>query len=325
MGKEWTMKYAFGIDLGGTTVKIACFQETGECLDEWEIPTNLEEDGSKILSEIASQVLRCLKEKAIPETMVLGIGIGVPGPVVRGGIVNRCINLGWGVVNVEQELSALTGFPVKALNDANAAALGEYFHGGGKGYSSMLFVTLGTGVGGGIVIDGKILFGAHGSGAEIGHILLYPHEKEVCSCGNFGCAEQYCSATGIVRLAEKILSETEERSLLRNKKEFSCKDIFDAGKQNDPVALQILDRYFGYLGQFLGSVCSVIDPEVVVLGGGVSRAGSMLLDGIRPYFQKHVFHAASACKFCLATLSSRAGVYGAFSFLRDELAADLNR
>ena len=242
----------------------------------------------------------------IADTAILGIGIGVPGPVNAQGVVNKCINLGWGVFNIAEELSRLTGFPVKAGNDANVAALGEYWKGGGQGCENMVFVTLGTGVGGGIVIGGRLLHGSHGSGAEIGHMVLNPKETATCGCGKHGCVEQYGSATGIVRLAG-----------LHGMHNVTCKDIFDAGKAGDKVALEVLDEYYDYMGQFLGSLCSAVDPEVVVLGGGVSKAGQVLIDGVSAYFHKYVFHAASNVKFALASLGNDAGAYGAFKLALD--------
>ena len=199
------MKYGFGIDLGGTTVKIAYFDENGTMLDKWEIPTVTANGGDQILPDIAASVKEYLASHKIPASDILGIGIGVPGAVNGKGVVNRCVNLGWGVFNIAEDLSKLTGFPVKAGNDANVAALGEYWKGGGKGCDNMLFVTLGTGVGGGIVVDGNLLHGAHGSGAEIGHLLLNRDETLQCNCGKYGCVEQYCSATGVVRLAQRHL------------------------------------------------------------------------------------------------------------------------
>ena len=304
------MKYGFGIDLGGTTVKIAYFDETGEMLQKWEIPTVTTDGGKHILPHIAASIRDFIRAYQINETMILGMGIGVPGPVDGKGVVNKCVNLGWGVFNIAEELSALTGFPVKAGNDANVAALGEYWKGGGRGYDNMVFATLGTGVGGGIVIEGKLLHGAHGSGAEIGHMVLNRNETAVCGCGKRGCVEQYCSATGIVRLAG-----------LKGMKDVTCKDIFDAAKAGDKVALEVMDEYYEYLGEFLGSLCSVINPEAVVLGGGVSKAGEMLLTGVEPYFHKYVFHAASNVKFALASLGNDAGAYGAFKLALDEFGA----
>ncbi len=304
------MKYGFGIDLGGTTVKIAYFDETGNMLQKWEIPTVIANGGQQILPDIAASIRDFINAHQINETAILGLGIGVPGPVSGKGVVNKCVNLGWGVFNIAEELTALTGFPVKAGNDANVAALGEYWKGGGQGCDNMVFATLGTGVGGGIVIEGKLLHGAHGSGAEIGHMVLNRNETAVCGCGKRGCVEQYCSATGIVRLAG-----------LHGMTDVTCKDIFDAAKAGDKVALEIMDEYYEYLGEFLGSLCSVIDPEIVVLGGGVSKAGDMLLTGVEPYFHKYVFHAASDVKFALASLGNDAGAYGAFKLALDAFGA----
>lgn len=311
------MKYGFGIDLGGTTVKLAYFEETGTMLDKWEIPTVTADGGRQILPDIAAAIRQYLDTYSILDTDILGLGIGVPGAVNTKGVVNRCVNLGWGVVNITKTLEELTGFPVKAGNDANVAALGEFWKGGGQGCENMVFVTLGTGVGGGIVVEGKLLYGAHGSGAEIGHLVLERDETEACNCGKRGCVEQYCSATGVVRLANRYLAACDTPSPLRELEELTCKDVFDAGKAGDPAALAILDRFYRYAGEFLGNVCSVSDPEVVVIGGGVSKAGTMLLEGIHPYFLQSVFHAASGAKFALASLGNDAGAYGAFKLALD--------
>ena len=314
------MKYGFGIDLGGTTVKLAYFDELGTMLDKWEIPTVTANGGAQILPDIAASVKDYLAKNNIPAESILGLGIGVPGPVDGKGVVNKCINLGWGVFNIAETLSNLTGFPVKAGNDANVAALGEYWKGGGQGCDNMVFVTLGTGVGGGIVIEGKLLHGAHGSGAEIGHLVLNREETDVCGCGKRGCVEQYCSATGIVRMAYKQLAANDDFSSLRNLEAITCKDIFDAGKAGDAVALEILDKYYALLGEFLADLCCVVNPEAVVLGGGVSKAGKVLLEGTKPYFQKYVFHAASNVRFELASLGNDAGAYGAFKLALDAFA-----
>ena len=315
------MKYGFGIDLGGTTVKLAYFDEMGNMLDKWEIPTVTADGGKQILPDIAASALGYLKEKNIPSTDILGMGIGVPGPVSGKGVVNKCVNLGWGVFNIAEELSSLTGFPVKAGNDANVAALGEYWKGGGQGCNNMVFATLGTGVGGGIVIEGNLLHGAHGSGAELGHMVLRRDETIPCNCGKRGCVEQYCSATGIVRLAKEHLAASSLESPLRSVENLACKDVFDAAKANDALALEILAEVYDCMGEFLGTLCSVVDPEVVVIGGGVSKAGDMLLTGVEPYFHKYVFHAASGVKFALASLGNDAGAYGAFKLALDAFGA----
>ena len=312
------MKYGFGVDLGGTTVKIAYFNEEGQMLCKWEIPTNTAESGKYILPDIAAAVLGYLKENNIPREDIIGIGMGVPGPVSRKGVVNRCINLGWGVFNVHETLGELTGFPVKAGNDANVAALGECWKGGGKGYESIVLATLGTGVGGGIVIDGKVVYGAHGSAGEIGHITLNKEESIPCGCGNYGCVEQYCSATGIVRTARRHLNRSVNPSCLRELKELTCKDIFDAGAAGDAVAGEILETVYAQLAEFLADVCNVVDPELVVIGGGVSKAGEVLLSGVRRHIHKYLFHAIRELEFSLATLGNDAGAYGAFKLILDE-------
>lgn len=312
------MRYGFGVDIGGTTVKLAYFDEAGTLLDKWEIPTVKENNGQRILPDIAASIGSYVERNGIDRDRIVGIGVGVPGAVSADGIVNRCVNLGWGVFDIHKALSELTGFPVKAGNDANMAALGEFWRGGGQGCGNMVFVTLGTGVGGGIVLDGKVVFGVHGAGGEIGHMVLNRNETEQCGCGKRGCVEQYCSATGIVRIAEQFLKKSDAPSALRRNSPLACKDVFDAGKAGDALAMEILEQVYAYLGEFLASLCCVIDPDVVVLGGGVSKAGQPLLDGARKYFDRFVFHACRDTRFALASLGNDAGAYGAFKIALDE-------
>ena len=314
------MKYGFGVDLGGTTVKLAFFDNGGNMLDKWEIPTVTENNGSQILPDIAAAVNGYLAEKGISKDQVIGVGIGVPGPVDGKGVVNRCVNLGWGVFNIHEELSALTDLPVKAGNDANVAALGEAWKGGGNGCENMIMATLGTGVGGGIIINGKPVEGVHGAGGEIGHLVLEPKETEPCGCGKFGCVEQYCSATGVVRVAKRRMAACDTESVLRSIEKLTCKDVFDAGKAGDALALEILEQVYDYMGQFLANICCVADPEIVVLGGGVSKAGQPLLDGAKRYFDKYIFHASRSIRFALASLGNDAGAYGAFKLVLDAVA-----
>ena len=314
------MKYGFGVDLGGTTVKIAFFDETGRMMAKWEIPTVTAGGGSRILPDIAASIQQFVEQKTIDPASVIGVGIGVPGPVNSKGIVNKCINLGWGVFNIAEELSRLVGFPVKAGNDANVAALGEYWKGGGQGCENMVFVTLGTGVGGGIVIGGRLLHGSHGSGAEIGHMVLNPKETATCGCGKRGCVEQYCSATGVVRLTKRYLAAHDTPSVLRSK-DFECKDVFAAAAEGDEAAAAVLEQVFELMGQFLANIACVTDPEVIVLGGGVSKAGQVLLDGVTKYFHKYAFHACRSTRITLATLGNDAGAYGAFKLALDEFGA----
>ena len=308
------MKYGFGIDVGGTTVKLAYFSEKGELLDKWEIPTRSESGGKQILPDIAAAVAQYLRDKNIDRSQVIGIGVGVPGPVSRAGVVNKCVNLGWGVFNIEQELTALTGLPVQAGNDANVAALGEYWMGGGRGYTSLVMATLGTGVGGGIILDGKILYGARGAAGEIGHMVLERGETESCGCGKKGCVEQYCSATGVVRVTKRFVASDSRPSVLRDR-ELTCKDIFDAAAAGDAVAVDALEVVYDRLAEFCANLANAFDPEAIVLGGGVSKAGNVLIEGIRRHFGKYVFHAMGDMQFVLATLGNDAGAYGAFKLV----------
>ena len=311
------MKYGFGVDLGGTTVKIAYFDQAGTLLEKWEIPTVTADGGKQILPDIAATISDYLQRNSISRDDILGIGIGVPGPVSGAGVVNRCNNLNWGVFNIHETLGELTGFPVKAGNDANMAALGEAWKGSAGGCENMVLVTFGTGVGGGIIVDGKPLCGVRGAAGEVGHITVNAKETEPCSCGKYGCVEQYCSATGIVRLAKKQLALSTRDSILRAKDPLTCKDVFDAANENDALALQTLEQVYDYMGQFLADIGSTLDPEVIVLGGGVSRAGQPLLDGARRYFDKYIFHASQDIRFALATLGNDAGAYGAFKLILD--------
>jgi len=302
--------YVFGVDIGGTTVKIGLFSIEGELLDKWEITTRKDDGGAYILQDITDSINAKLTEKGISKEDVKGVGMGVPGPVKEDGTVVKCVNLGWGVFNAANELSELVGLPVKVGNDANMAALGEYWQGGGKSYQNIVMITLGTGVGGGIIINGKMLSGVNGAGGEIGHMPIDPDEQDVCNCGKKGCLEQYASATGIVRLANRALQASDKPSVLREAKYVSAKEIFDAAKSGDNLALELMEEHGKRLGYALASVACVVDPEAFVIGGGVSKAGDILLNTVKKYYQEYAFHACRNTEFCLATLGNDAGMYG---------------
>ena len=303
-------KYLFGVDIGGTTVKIGLFSDAGELLEKWEITTRTDEGGKYILGDIADAVNGKLVEKGISTDDVLGIGMGVPGPVKEDGTVLRCVNLGWGVFNCAEELEKLTGFPVKAGNDANMAAMGEAWMGGGKGYDNVVMVTLGTGVGGGIILGGRMLYGTNGAGGEIGHMTVNDAETDVCGCGRKGCLEQYTSATGIVRLANQTLNNTDRPSSLRSVQYVSAKEIFDAAKNGDDLAMELVETHGRVLGKALATIACVVDPDIFVIGGGVSKAGSIITETTERYFKEFAFHACKTTKFALATLGNDAGMYG---------------
>ena len=311
------MKFGFGVDLGGTTVKLAYFDEAGTMLDKWEIPTDISEDGKNILPDIAKAILDYMHRNNISREQILGVGIGVPGAVNHLGIVAGCDNLGWGYFSVKDALEPLLGMNVIAGNDATVAALGECWKGGGQGYKSVVLVTLGPGVGGGIIIDGKPLHGFTGSAGEIGHMVLNRHETAICGCGKSGCVEQYCSASGISRLMKLALAESDAPSALRDLEKIMAKDVFDAANSGDKLAQQVLEQVYAYMGEFIANICCVVNPEVVVLGGGVSRAGEPLLEGVKKSFAKWGYHACRDTQFRLATLGNDAGAYGAFKLIAE--------
>ena len=221
------------------------------------------------------------------------------------------MNIGWGVFNVVDEFQKLINLTVKVCNDANVAALGEMWQGGGKGYENVVMVTLGTGVGGGIIVNGKVISGPHGAGGEIGHIRISNNETKSCGCGNKGCLEQYASATGIVRTAKELLGKTNTSSILRDIQNLSAKDIFDAAKNEDELAQKVVDDLGEKLGTALAHISCVVDPEVFVIGGGVSNAGEILIETIQKHFKKNSFHASIDTRFELAKLGNDAGIYGA--------------
>ncbi|MFR8547344.1 MAG: ROK family glucokinase [Lachnospiraceae bacterium] len=303
-------KYCFGIDVGGTTVKCGLFDVSGELLDKWEIPTRTEDNGVHILPDVAETIMAKIAEKGLEREEIAGVGVGVPGPVNEAGEVPCAVNLHWGYVDIAGDLGRLTGFPVRAGNDANVAALGELWKGGGAGHHSMIMVTLGTGVGGGIIINDRIVAGAHGAAGEIGHAHVEDAITEPCNCGNCGCLEQVASATGIVRLARELLASTNAPSALRDT-EVTAKAVWDAVKEGDALAIQVAERFGTYLGKALAVFAAVSDPEIIVIGGGVSKAGEILLDYVTGPYRKYAFSMCRQTEFALATLGNDAGICGA--------------
>ena len=303
-------KYCFGIDVGGTTVKCGLFEENGLLIDKWEIPTRTENGGENVLPDIAATVMSKMTVKKIAKEDVIGVGVGIPGPVMRG-VVPVAVNLHWGEKNVEYELGNLLDMKVRAGNDANVAALGEQWKGGGEGMDSVIMVTLGTGVGGGIIVDGKIVEGAHGAGGEIGHIHVEDNITDPCGCGNYGCLEQVASATGIVRLAKEELAKNPVMPSALRDTEVTSKAVFDAYKDGDAMASTIVNRFAKYLGTGIATIAAVTDPEVIVIGGGVSKAGECLTDIVGNYFRARAFSACRHTMIVLAKLGNDAGIYGA--------------
>ena len=308
------MKYIYGVDLGGTTVKMGLFDGEGkELLEKWEIPTRKEESGAYILPDIAKAIHDKNEEKKISVEDIVGIGMGVPGPITEDGRVLKCANLGWGIFSVSEELGRMTGVSrICVGNDANVAALGEQWRGGGRGFESIVMVTLGTGVGGGIILHGQILTGSNGAAGEIGHITVNPKETRVCGCGKKGCLEQYSSATGITRMSKEALeNSTVDSELRRYDHPITGLELFKAYKNDDALAKEIVDTFSDYLGMGLAHVAAVVDPQAFVIGGGVSKNGQIVIDVIREKYEQDVMFALKGKQFRLAELGNDAGMYGA--------------
>ncbi len=310
------MKYCYGVDIGGTTVKMGLFEENGTILEKWEIVTNIADEGKAILPDIAASVLEKTKKHGLDKADILGIGVGVPAPVTADGVVNGSANLGWKYKEVRRELEELTGMKSVIGNDANVAALGEMWKGGGAGQKNMVMITLGTGVGGGVIIDGKVITGEHGAGGEIGHICVNYDEPDTCGCGNHGCLEQYASATGIVRLA-KMRLEWETKSTVLKKDSVTAKDVFDAVKAGDAVAIEIAEKFGKYLASGLVNLAVIADPAVFVIGGGVSKAGEVLIPFIQKPYREKAFFSNKEIEFKLATLGNDAGICGSAKMVLD--------
>ena len=313
------MQYCFGIDIGGTTVKIGLFAETGEMLDRWEIPTRKGREPFGLLVDVKASLEDCMAKKNIGKTDILGIGMTAPGPVTADGVLQNAVNIGWGSVKLAEEAEKVIGIsPVRAGNDARVAALGEAAFGAGKGAESMLMVTLGTGVGGGVVLHGKILTGMSGVAGEIGHMTMDPYETETCGCGKKGCLEQYASATGMVRVAECFLKERTDASVLRQAEKVTAKSLWDAAKAGDSLANEITDFVCSRLGAAIANAVYLVDTEMVVIGGGVSAAGQFLLEKVEKAYNERVFAHSRNKKFVLAKLGNDAGIMGAAALILED-------
>lgn len=309
--------YCFGIDVGGTTVKLGLFSTAGELLDKWEITTRTENFSENILSDICEAMEAKLAEKEISLDDIEGVGIGLPGPITNDGTVLQCVNLGWGTFNVEEKLSEMfRGIKVKAGNDANVAALGEAWQGGGKDYDDIVMITLGTGVGGGVIINGKILTGYNGGAGEIGHMHVDDNETDSCNCGRKGCLEQFTSATGVVRLAKRLMNNTDKETKMREFGEnITAKDVFDLAKEGDAGANEVVETMGTYLGTAMSHIAVVVNPQAFIIGGGVSKAGQFLIDAIKDKYRETCFAACGDAAVHLATLGNDAGMYGAAAMI----------
>lgn len=303
-------QYLYGIDLGGTSIKFGFFSINGDLIEKFSIKTDTSHNGKNIINDIARAIENHKSEKKISNDNIKGIGIGVPGPVSKG-IVNGCVNLGWGKVDVKALLEQATNIRVTVSNDANIAGLGELWKGSGSGYYNLVFITLGTGVGGAIIVENKIINGHNGSAGEIGHAPTLDRSFK-CNCGNYGCLETVASATGIVNVATKLLNESKTDSILRKYKILSAKQVFTAAKKNDSIALHAVEIFGRNLGFICANIGIVTNPQAFVFGGGVSHAGNIIIDITKKYFKKYAFPPIkNETEFLLASLGNDAGIFGA--------------
>jgi glucokinase len=319
-------KWLIGVDLGGTTTKIAFFNFYGEILHKWEIPTDVSNEGKNITTDIAKAIDGKLDELGRAKSSVLGIGIGAPGPVnLNTGGIYEAVNLGWrNEYPLQDLLEVETSLPVVVDNDANCAALGEMWKGAGNGAKDIVCVTLGTGVGGGVITNGDIVHGKSGAAGEIGHITSVAVGGAPCNCGKSGCLETIASATGIVRLAVEELKKTEQQgalsSIYREMGQVTAKDIFDAAREGDNTAKKVIEDVSFHLGLALANIANILNPEKIVLGGGVSKAGSVLLDPVKENFLQNSFpRVAKSTEIALATLGNDAGVIGAAWIVKNKV------
>ena len=318
------MKIYLGVDVGGTNIKFGAFSENAHLLKSWKIPTPLANNGSQILPSIIAEIHQYQDGNFSREDIFSGIGLGIPGPVDRNGFVPACVDLNWKEIYPCNELqAAFPGIPVRIGNDANVAALGEYYYGAGTHHNSLMLVTLGTGVGGGIILNGSVLSGAHGLAGEIGHIGIVTEETERCQCGNTGCIDQFASATGIVRIMHRILktgtpyphegASFQIHSILKETDEFSAADVCSAAKEGDPAASTCLEYCMGILGRGLAYFSHAVDPEIFAVGGGVSNAGEILIRYIRKGYLENIFLTDHVAEIKMSELRNDAGIYGGFA------------
>jgi glucokinase len=308
-------KWLVGVDLGGTTIKIAFVTLDGHIVEKWEIPTNINEDGKHIVMDITDSIHSKLKELSEPKEKLESIGMGAPGFIdMKTGFIYHAVNIGWRDYPLKEELEKATGLSVIVDNDANIAAIGEMWRGAGDGEGNVLMVTLGTGVGGGIIVNGHIMHGTNGMAGEIGHITAIPEGGASCNCGRTGCIETIASATGISRISkEKALQDTSSSlyALLQEKGEIKAKDVVAAAEKGDTAAIETLNEVTFHLGLVIANLANSINPGKIVIGGGVSKAGHTLMERLEQKFKHFALpRVAEGAEMKVATLGNDAGVIG---------------
>lgn len=316
-----------GVDLGGTTIKFAILTADGDIQQKWSIRTNILEEGAHIVPDIVESINHHLDLYQLDRDRIIGIGMGTPGTVdIENGTVQGAFNLNWkDLQTVRKDIETATGLPLTLDNDANAAALGEQWRGAGNNDPEVSFITLGTGVGGGLINDGKLVHGTNGAAGEVGHMIVEPHGY-LCTCGNYGCLEQYASATGVVHLAqdfaEAYVGNSKLKAMINNGEEVTSKIVFDLAKENDYLANEVVDKVAYYLGLASANLANILNPSSIVIGGGVSAAGKFLLERVEKNFKEFAFKTTrDVTQVKLAELGNDAGVYGAASLAKNSKRA----
>ncbi len=307
--------YYIGIDLGGTNIAVGLVNEEGRIIAKTETPTLASRPYQELIKDMAACAKKVMEEAKITEDELHSIGVGIPGVADKDGMVIFCTNLGWRNVPLRAELQQYINKPVYMDNDATVAGWAEYQAGVSRGTDSSVFMTLGTGLGGGIVMNGKIWAGAHGAGSELGHLVIEV-DGVPCTCGKRGCAERYCSATAIIRMAREACADAPNCLIMRavegDMDKINAKVVFDAAKEGDSVAMQVFNRFVKYLTIAINNVISFIDPDMIILGGGVSRAGDFLLDAVKAALPEYLFYPTlKQPELRIASLGNDAGIIGA--------------
>lgn len=316
---DGTKKYIFGVDIGGTNIKLGMFDNKAALIEKCEFPTPKENGKEGLASAVRDNVLTLLSKHNASGGSIIGLGLGFPGAMDSDGYISSSPSLALYDCNPTKYISEILNAPAFCENDASLAALGEFSFGAGKLYKSIVMLTLGTGLGAGIVIDGKLLRSPRGGVGEIGHIPTNDRETDACGCGKHGCLQQYVSATGLVRLAKRALEKSDVPSILRGKI-LSAKCVFDAVKANDKLALSIADEFSYYFGRGLATVATVVNPDAFIIGGGVSKAGDIIIDLMKPYYLKFAHKTSANASFRIANLGNDAGIYGCAKFVLNSLS-----
>ena len=286
-----TKPYAIGIDIGGTNTVVGIVDTRGNVISSISMPTQKHADFNDYTNEIYLQTKNMLLDSSISIEDVQGIGVGAPNANYYTGTIDNAANLRWkGILPLCDNLKGLFGIPVSCTNDANAAAIAEMTYGAARGMKNFIMITLGTGVGSGIVANGQVLYGNDGFAGELGHMIIRRQNGRQCGCGRCGCLECYCSATGVTRTAKEMMELTEIPSVLRtiSSEELTSKNVYDAARNNDKLALQVFEYTGKVLGEALADFATFLAPEAIILFGGLAKAGNMILEPTKKSMEKNI-------------------------------------